>query len=338
MKKRYYILFSTLLTLNLVACKKQSTNEINVSDAIKPTQNVASEETNLDLNDKGIDAAKALEENEAVYEFIYDDNYWEIYDMSHALYKTKADFENDVLKYIDEISTLLKCEDWFTQYGKDKMYIKLKVNNSIYQGHSMPPSDYTMNSSIMVLSFNTQSFQSQMPLVHELTHIITYKKSTNKSSFSASLIEGICDYTSYCFNNSMTTASIGFDKSTYLLFLKNKYQQDNIITDQDFNDVIATIGTSVNGYPFDLPTPKGYLWMVCSDSFTEYMIHTYGLEDVITIFNAADETIYDSFHEKGLEGIIDEWLDYLDKYIWVMSEDEIIEQLNQSHMVLPSNK
>lgn len=338
MKKRYYLLFSTLLTLNLVECKKQLTNGIDVLDEIKPTQNVASEETNLNVDDKGIDATIDEKENEAVYEFIYEDNYWDIYDMSHALYKTKADFEHDVLKCIDEISTLLKCKDWYTQYGKDKMYIKLKVNNSKYQGQSLPPMDYTMNSSIMVLSFNAQSFQSQMPLVHELTHIITYKKSMYKSSFSASLIEGICDYTSYHLDNSMPTPCFGFDKTTYLLYLKNKYLKDNIITELEYSHVIAAIGTSFKGYPFDLTTPKGYLWMVCSDSFTEYMIHIYGLEDVITIFNAADESIYDSYHEKGLEGIIDEWLDYLDKYTWVMSEDEIIEQLNQSNMVLPSNK
>lgn len=195
-----------------------------------------------------------------------------------------------------------------------------------------------MNSSVIVLSFNEQAFQSQIPLIHELTHVITYKKSIFKSSFSSSLTEGICDYTSYCLDNKLATPCFGLDKATYLLFLKNRYITYNVITEQEFNDVIAAIGTSVKGYPFALSSPKGYLWMVCSVSFTEYLIHTYGLEDVITILNAKDETIYGTYHENGLEGIKAEWLDYLDNYTWDMSEDEIIEQLSNYQLVLPGNK
>lgn len=155
MKKRYLILFTTLLTLSLMACKKNSSDIDNTSESKEGSKSVVSGEitpelghedidttdAKLDTENKEIDNAKEKNEkekkeiaytndkiekdntndkkdSESIYGFFYEDNYWDIYDMSNAQYKTKADFENDVLKYIDKISTLLQCEDWFSQYNK----------------------------------------------------------------------------------------------------------------------------------------------------------------------------------------------------------------------------
>lgn len=333
MKKHYYLILTTVLALNFVSCKN---NSINITDNPSPseetteiTQIVENPSINANQNDLEQENANTSIDKETEYEFLYDDDYWKIYDITNAYYKTKEDYEKDVLKYINEISTLLQCEDWFKQYGKEKLYIKLVVEDSNVGGRNIPPSDYTMNSSIMSLIFNVNAFQSNMPLAHELTHVITTKK-TNTSFLSISLAEGICDYAANYVGSGITNSSRGLDCNALLKYMNSYCIDRNILTNEEMKDVYKIIGKNITSYPSEsFPYPynfssiKNYYWFVASDSFTEYLIDTYSIDTVMAIYNADGENIYNNYHEKGLTGMIDDWIQFIESSSFELSNEEI---------------
>ena len=56
--------------------------------------------------------------------------------------------------------------------------------------------------------------QQNAPIVHELTHIITMDEGSNRSSFSLSLTEGICEYANNIVGTN-ATINHGIDVHTY---------------------------------------------------------------------------------------------------------------------------
>jgi len=160
------------ITVTLILIKKNNskeTDDANIStvSAINPAS------TELSKNDV---------KSEFSIKFLYPEDYWAKYDLKYAAYKTKADYETAVLKYIDQITTLLGKKDWYKQYADNDNSISLKL--LISETAPAPceniicPYDYntgivTFNISLTNIDFR---MDEQFELLPQLTHLVTYNK------------------------------------------------------------------------------------------------------------------------------------------------------------------
>ncbi|MBE5962176.1 MAG: hypothetical protein E7256_12490 [Lachnospiraceae bacterium] len=322
MKKRKLLCLLCCILFCLPSCEKSNLKDIEPE--VIQTANTGSE-TNIKKDPVSETPDLNLEEKTMKFEFLYDEEYWEQYDLSYAQFQTKEEYEKAVLNAMDAIATLYHKEGWYKQYAdnKDTIYIRLTIEDSIYEGVSIPPTDYTMNSLIMRLQFTPNMFTHRSsPFAHELTHIITRNKSTGKSSFSLSLTEGICEYASNMVEGSECTNQ-GIDIQTFYKYYFKTAIEHNFLTQEKVNTILACVGTEGNAYPDFFPDNGGGAWILASYSFVDYLIQTYGMDAMMTIFSADDETIYYDYNPDGLAGLKADWQDFLENYVPVMSDEEI---------------
>jgi len=181
--------------------------------------------------------------------FFYDDKYWEKYDLTNAVYKTQDEYETAVCNYIDEIATLLNKQDWYEQNkGKDTLYIDLVIAGKERYGatkqyledydDTMPISsyterlaDYTPKANVYTMNFNSAMFDHNIvPIVHQLTNLITYNKVDKRSSFSSYLNIGFGEYVQNYLGMGNSSCNHGLDIHNYVIEHEKIYENDPTIS------------------------------------------------------------------------------------------------------------
>jgi len=269
--------------------------------------------------------------SELSLKFIYQENYWEIYDLTNAEFKTQAEFEDAVHNYIEQIATLLGRKDWYKQFANNTISIYLVIDESIDGGRI---SFLNTGSNNVKITLDGTIFQhGSSSLVHELTHLVTYNKSVGAPSFSISLSEGIANYMFYYLGKGNTsTVSYGLDIHNFLKEYTQKYEGDATKNIQ-MSEVRDNMGKSTKRYSCGDTFTLGY-WYRCSYSFVDYLVKTYGMENTMVMVRSQDESIYYLFNEKGLDGMVSDWKQFLENYTGKMTLDEInsyVLEWNKTH-------
>lgn len=258
-------------------------------------------------------------EAELSIEFSYGDDYWEKNDLTNAVYKTQVEFEDAVCNYIKQITILLGREDWYKQYGNStiKIYVVFDKNSSL-SGKMTPPN--TLNKRFTLTFDNAMFDHNCLPLVHELTHLVTYSKSIVAPSFAISLSEGVAEYDgNYFLNGSTSTVNYGLDVNNVLIAYAKHYENDSE-KNSKMNEVFNSIGTASKVYPDE---EYRYYLLLCGSSFVDYLVRTYGIDDTMVMINGNDESVYYLFHDDGLSGLVSDWRQFLENYSCQMTWDEI---------------
>ena len=280
--------------------------------------------------------------------FLYEDKYWEKYDLTNAVYKTQEEYEDAVCNYIDEIAKLLNKEDWYEQNkDKDTLYLKLTIEGKEYYekrpqyyseefDDTMPISngsglgDYTPKACIYEICLNSAIFDHDfVPIVHQLTDLITYNKDKDNhaplqvSSFSNSLRIGLNEYVQNYLGMGIASCNHGLDIHNYVIEHEKKYKNELAL-----GSYISTKGLFWNGVTYGSLGIGGSLQernfgVECCSSFVDYLVQTYGLENVIKMVDGYDNSIYYLFNQNGIEGLISDWQKYLSDYPCKMTWDEM---------------
>ena len=303
--------------------------------------------------------------------FIYEDKYWEKYDLTNAVFKTQDEYEDAVCNYMDEIAKLLNKQDWYKQItDKDTLYIKLVIEGKSYYEQSklrleeyddtMPLvnvmtastlADYTANAYLYTIVLNSAMFDHGfVPIVHQLTDLITYNKVTNssKSLVSSSLKTGLGEYTQSYFGMGIASCNHSLDIHNYVIEHEKICEKDPTLNSSSkekglfwtgiTNRAIvssasesSSIKSSSVGSLSDVEFPtiitpsldSQNFGVECCSSFVDYLVQTYGLENVMKMVDAYDDSIYYLYNQNGVEGLISDWQKFLADYPCKMTWDEI---------------
>ena len=274
--------------------------------------------------------------------FLYQDKYWEKYDLTNAVYKTQDEYETAVCNYIEEIAKLLDKPDWYKQ-NKDKntLYLKLVIEGKEYYQEqiqrmeeyddTMPLSNigglaqYTPNSCIYVMTFNDAMFEHNIvPIVHELTDLITYNQVDKRSSFSYSLSNGLGEYVQKSLGMGVDSCDHGLDSHNYVIEYQKICEDDSTAKINIKYLNVNRIGSSdMSGFSMDSSLTLRYYWVECCSSFVDYLVQTYGIENVMKMVDGYDESIYYLLNQNGLDGLILEWQQFLNNYNCKMTWNEM---------------
>jgi len=275
--------------------------------------------------------------------FLYEEKYWEKYDLTKAVYKTQGAFEDAVCKYIDDIAKLLNKQDWCKQ-GKDKdtIYIKLVVHGKEYYEkypklqymeefeETMPGAnygglgEYTPKAYIYEMTLSSAMFEHNIvPIVSELTDLITYNKDSAKlGSYSQPLRTGLDEYIQNALGMGINSCNHGLDIHNYVIEHEKIYENDPAI-----KSYVQTKGLFWYGVTFrsagTSSVDSANFGAECCNSFVTYLVQTYGLENVMKMVDGYDDSIYYLFNQNGIEGLISDWQKFLSDYPCKMTWDEM---------------
>ena len=79
----------------------------------------------------------------------------------------------------------------------------------------------------------------------------------------------------------------------------------------------------LSGFSFDATIGLRNYKVECCSSFVEYLVQTYGIENLIKMADGYDESIYYLLNQNGLDGLISDWQQYLESYPCKMTWDEM---------------
>ena len=302
--------------------------------------------------------------------FLYEEKYWDQYDLTNAVYKTQGEYEDAVCNYIDKIATLLNKQDWYTQNkDKDTLYLKLVVKGKAYYEQSkqhleeyddtMPLTytaksnafeDYTPNAYLYTITLNSAMFDHGIiPIVHQLTDLITYNQDTTskRAIFSSSLNNGLGEYTQNYFGMGIASCNHGLDIHNYVIEHEKICESDPTLNAdlkpkglfwagvtngalRSSSVVSASAGSSSVGSSSVGFSSSGTSSLAsanfgveCCSSFVDYLVQTYGIENVMKMVDGYDESIYYLFNQNGLEGLKSDWQQFLASYPCKMTWDEM---------------
>jgi len=310
--------------------------------------------------------------------FIYADKYWEKYDLTNAVYKTQDEYEDAVCNYIEQIAELLNKQDWYKQYkDKDTLYLKLVIQGKEFYAQtkqhleeyedtmsmnytlrSSTLEDYTPKGDLYTMTFNSAMFDHNIvPLVHQLTELITYNKDISNqrtsSLFSSSIKMGLGEYTQSYLGMGISSCNHGLDIHNYVIEHEKICESDTTLnssskkkglfwTGVTYGTIgttsfgISSVGTSSVGTSSPETSSVGFSSTVtlssldsqnfgveCCSSFVAYLVQTYGIENVMKMVDGYDDSIYYLFNPNGLEGLKSDWQTFLVNYQCKMTWDEI---------------
>lgn len=351
------IVISTLI-VTAFAIKKgeigitESDSSISTESAksIEDTESIEGEKSIEDTENteliEGINTPENYNVNGIQIKFLYDSNYWETYDLTNAVYKTQAEYEEAVCNYIGKIATLLNKVDWFKQYvGKDYLYIELEIkenDNYILNDYDdiMPRIGYIGSKSalptkrlIYKMSLTSAMFTHNfVPLVQTLTDLITYNNLDKRSSFSSSLSTGLSQYVQKNLGMDIASCSHGLDIHNYVIehkkILENDTKIKNILNLPQYKDMFRIGANSCSPGMFG-DISINYYWIECCSSFVDYLIQIYGIESVMKMMDGHDESIYYLFNPNGLDGLLSDWNQFLENYPCKMTWDEMDAYINE---------
>lgn len=271
--------------------------------------------------------------------FLYGSNYWinetvpflkQLQESPDAPFKTQTDFENAVFKNIDQISTYLKLNDWSDQYQRvgNTINIKLTLNND---GRTVAPRDYinySMDAGVPTfnINFEKEDFYSiDVQLPNAITHIITFNNDKGRSSsFSKSLEYGLGEYVQNQLGpyqkvedgssvRGARAINQGVNVHKVLKYNEksdSKFWNNNV----DADKIYSMMGAYSDTAPYPLANIYGDFWILSSYSFVDYLIQTFGLEKVMIIYVSQDENAYKNIHPNGLNGLINDWKQYVNSF------------------------
>ena len=275
-------------------------------------------------------------------EFCYYDDYWKDCDLTNAVYKTQTEYETAVRNYINQIAILLNKRDWYEQYeGIKTIYIGLKINDTDYIPNEEGLS-FLKNSSKAALTCdlnmsNTMFQHNRSQLIQLLTQLVTKKVTNNKVDVRTNgLEEGFYWYIQNYLGMGTGSLNYGLDIHNYLIELTKKYQQDT--TKYNIMSITTEHVGEISDYVVYPGTMSDYFfnnyWILCNYSFVDYMVKTYGIEDVTKMLDGYDESVYYLFNQNGLSGLLSDWKQFLEKYPTKMTGDEIdayMTEFNRAH-------
>ncbi|SEW41861.1 hypothetical protein [[Clostridium] fimetarium] len=264
-------------------------------------------------------------------EFTYYEDYWQTYDLKNAVYKTQAEYETAVRNYINQIASLLNKQDWYQQYeGIDTIFIGLKVADSD-DAPNLEGITFSKNISKTIVTCdlymnNTMFRHNRSQLIHLLTQLVT-TKTTNTMTMADgrtnALEHGFYEYVQSYLGMGIGSLNYGIDVHNYLNELTKKYEQDTIknVTMSKIRDNVGEISKYLTYHSYN------EYFILSNYSFVDYMVNTYGIESVMKMMDAYDESIYYMFNQNGLSGMLSDWKLFLEKYPSKMTLDEINAQI-----------
>jgi len=271
-------------------------------------------------------------------EFSYFEDYWKKYDVTNAVYKTQAEYEKAVISYINQIAALLNKHDWYKQYkGMDKLYIVLHVDdsdNSISQGELEISQNNSKSSYTCDLHLSNTMFKyNRSQLVRVLTKLIIAKT----EGYTNSLEQGLCEYVQSKLGMGIGSLNYDLDIHNYFIEFTKQYKES---PESNNMNIIKDAAGNLNGYSliykFGLSKTFSYYnyWILCNYSFVDYLVNTYGLENVMKIIDSYDDSMFYLLNQNGLSGLVSDWKQFLEKYPTKMTWAEIeakITELNSTH-------
>jgi len=185
--------------------------------------------------------------------------------------------------------------------------------------------DYTPNALIYVMTFNGAMFDHNIvPIVHQLTDLITYDQVDKRSSFSSSLSNGLGEYVQKYLGMGIASCNHGLDSHNYVIAYKKICKNDPVAQQNIKFMSIDRIGSGgISGFTFDSTLGLRNYWVECCSSFVDYLVQTYGIENVMKMADGYDESIYYLLNQNGLDGLISDWQQFLESYPCKMTWDEI---------------
>lgn len=269
-----------------------------------------------------------------IFDYFGSNDYWSQYDTTQAVYKTQLEFEQASLTYLNKIAVLLDRPDWYTQYmDKGCVYIKIKIldEKAMPSGlASAEPLESKMPKSarFSLLLSDSMFTHNNISLVYALSYIVIHDKSSGFYSYS--LTEGLCQYIQNHFGNALTRPTYGVDIHNYLNEYPGAYPQSSYFSLRlDSTKKAMGAFTSGNYYQsFKLYSSTEYSYTgLCSYSFVDYLVQTYGFENTVLMFKGTTLDIYFKFHTKGLEGIVSDWYTFLSNYPQKLPMSELSSQM-----------
>jgi len=276
--------------------------------------------------------------------FTYYEDYWKKYDLKNAVYKTQAEYETAVRNYIDQIAILLNKQDWYKKYtGIDTIYIGLVINDTDdvpNQGNLIFSRNNSKTAVTCDMNMSNTMFQhNRTQLIQLLTQLVT-KKVTNTNNIvdvrTNGLEEGFYWYIQNYLGMGTGSLNYGLDIHNYLIELNKKYEQATTKI-----NIMSIIREHVGEISDNLTFPSmmsdyffNNYWILCNYSFVDYLVKTYGIENVMIMMDGYDESVYNLFNQNGLSGLLSDWKLFLEKYPTKMTGDEIdayMTEFNRAH-------
>lgn len=274
-------------------------------------------------------AGQMAEQKDWNYGFHYGSDYWKYYDFSNSYIPTQENYEALVAVYIPQIENLLGAEDWYADYDPDAdtVFINLEMGSTPHSMVCSPSkgADKTIEFSIL-LSLKQINIPTDRALSHELTHSVL----GGGKCFSNSLEEGMCDYVS---------ARIGVNYSSFFeeydIDILDFYTYDAKLTLEKFydedksNEMLDSIGRA-EGYTYSTQTQDGRIWYECSQSFVEYLVRNYGMEQTVQLIREGkDESDYQTYFGISFEELKKEWTDYVRNYESMHTMEEYMQMTKE---------
>ena len=266
--------------------------------------------------------------------FKYVDKYWEKYDLTNAVYKTQEEYEVAVCNYIDEIAKLLDKQDWFKQdKDKDTLYLELLIVNKEAYDDTMPLSSssrlgvYTPKAYIYTLTLNSAMFEHDIvPIVYQLTDLIVYSQigNTQKPPFSRYFRNGLNQYVQNFLGMGNASCNHGLDIHNYVIEHEKILENDPTINaSAKLKGLFAIgVGATIGSLGTSSVTSANFT-VECTSSFVDYLVQTYGIENVMKMADGYDNSIYYLYNQNGLDGLVSDWQQFLKSYPSKMTWDEM---------------
>lgn len=256
-------------------------------------------------------------------EFLYQYDYWTLYDNSNAVFKTKEEYEKELRSYITDIEKLLHKETWLDNYDTqyNTLYIKLKIlDQSI--GTITPPAVYTTDSLIAYLIVGEDLFLNKFnPIIHELTHLISYNPKLDRLGLSISLNDGLAEYVNKQIGGEDSYFIKNIPIHDYLTqYLPVVYQFD--INQDEAKEFINELATDELTYRYEAFSKDWMYFFMCNVSFVEYVIEEHGIDFFMNLHDYHEEDNIKKQQEQ-LNDLKIEWIEYLNNYPYQMTYDEI---------------
>lgn len=324
MKKSYLMI---LVCLFLFTACSQSMKDVDVNQDV--TQDVyldinlnKSQELKDELSTEVADPTPEPELTRSI-EFLYQYDYWTLYDNSNAVFKTKDEYEKALRSYIVDIGELLHKETWFENYDAryKTLYIKLKISGK--GGKITPPEEFTNDSLIAYLTVDENLFLNHFnPIIHELTHLISYDPNYSRIGLSFSLNDGLAEYVSKEIGGDESYCIKNIPIHDYLVQYLSRYFQLDVKQDE-VNSFYNALATDESVYRYQAFSVEWMYFFMCNVSFVDYVINEHGIDYFMSLQDYYEDELNIKNQQEQINIMKSEWMNFLNTYQYQMTYEEI---------------
>lgn len=305
MKRNIFTAFLVLMTLLAGACgNKENTLSYDL---------VTVEETNItESNDDFSDDLRLQPE----IKVSSDNMYWVQYNLSESSFKSPEEIEELSIKYLNEIGSLLNMEDWWNRINPNTENITMVFEFSNadrsetrigFQKEGETSLYCTINLTVKAIEMG---LRSDGAMAHELTHAIGF----DRTRFSISLCEGICEYSQKNVGDWEYSEAASSQDVTVLLYQAlEQYIDAGTISQEYLDDIISEVGSQNSDYTFE--GSQFNHWYIFSTGFVDYLINEYGIEKVTNLaLNGDSESSYREILGNEFKDIKQNWVNSIETY------------------------